>query len=106
MTNDEIQELFFKTEKLIQDLTFAKDDLKTFEEELEYANDLDEDDPERSDAIDYAEREYYDCEENIEYLKELISDQFTPDVAIPMTLQICTMFRYLNMSRIKFERKT
>lgn len=73
-------EFLQETEKNIKELQSERENLIQYEEELEDAHDI-EDDDERNDAIDEAERNHSQCLDNIEYLEKKISFCFTPEVA-------------------------
>jgi predicted nuclease with TOPRIM domain len=74
-------EFLKELQKNIKELEDSKEYLKTLEEAVEDAYDLDEDDSEREDEIDYAEIKHSRCSDNIEYLEKEIASSLTPEIA-------------------------
>jgi len=91
---EKIVEFLNDTEKNLKELEDSKEYLKTLEEAVEDAYDLDEDDTEREDAKDNAEREHSQCFDNIEYLEKEISENFTLEVAKELVPFVKKLLKY------------
>ena len=94
MKENKIIEFVNETEKNLTELKEQKEHLKTLEEAVEDAYDLDEDDSEREDAVDNAEREHSQCFDNIEYLEKEISENFSLEVAKDLVLFVKKLLKY------------
>lgn len=90
---NKVVEFLEEIEKNLNKLESEREDLLQYQEELEDAHDIDDDD-ERSDAIDEAERNHSQCFDNIEYLEKEISENFTIDVAKDLIPFVRKLLKY------------